>query len=442
MKIKKYVGATMSECILKVKRELGEDAVILDSRKVPRGGPFSFLAGEAVEVVAATPDAELSGYHRLQKSGKIARSKAAQQPPLEPPLPEKNGSSSASREKPAAAEFALISEDIRGLKETVKQITDHLKYSQLPALPLQLEDLHRSLLENGVEERIAAELTQGILLETKGDEFEDRNALRRRLHDRITEYVKWTGTSNKTNGSKSAKEFITKSTDGGFQSGYPRIIALVGPTGVGKTTTLAKMATHPQIFGGKRVALISADTYRIAAVEQLKTFAAIANIPMEAVYRPADMRRALNRFQDRDVILIDTAGRSQNDQSQLNDLTAFMEYAKPDEIHLTLSICTRLDDQMDVIHKFQRIHPTRLLFTKLDETTSFGMILNVCYYHKLPISLLTFGQNVPDDIVSPSYARSGLARLVSERSFFKNEFLSNINSFWREAKPGSGNTDS
>ncbi len=440
MKIKKYVGATMSECILKVKRELGEDAVILDSRKVPRGGPFSFLAGEAIEVVAATPDAELGGYHRLQKTGKAPKSKAIQLPPEPPPL-EKNENKSAFREKPAAAEFALISEDIRGLKETVKQITDHLKYNQLPALPLQLEELHRSLLENGVEERIAAELTQGILLETKGDEFEDRNALRRRLHDRITEYVKWTGTSNGTNGSKLPKELIAKSNDGGFRCGYPRIIALVGPTGVGKTTTLAKMATHPEIFGKKRVALISADTYRIAAVEQLKTFAAIANIPMEAVYRPADMRRALDHFKDRDVILIDTAGRSQNDQSQLNDLTAFMEYAKPDEIHLTLSICTRLDDQMDVIHKFQRIHPTRLLFTKLDETTSFGMILNVCYYHKLPISLLTFGQNVPDDIVSPSYARGGLARLVSERSFFKSEFLSNINSFWRESKPGSGSAD-
>jgi flagellar biosynthesis protein FlhF len=207
------------------------------------------------------------------------------------------------------------------------------------------------------------------------------------------------------------------------------VIALVGPTGVGKTTTLAKLATHADLYGRKRVALVSADTYRIAAVEQLKTFAAIANIPMEAVYRPGDIGRAIERFGDRDVILIDTAGRSQNDGGSLRELAAFMEYAGADEVHLVLSMSTRLEDQLDVISKFSAADPKALIFTKLDETTNYGMILNVCYHlspltplnkggnkKPMPISLLTCGQNVPDDVARPSQAQ--LVRLVCERTYY------------------------
>ena len=169
------------------------------------------------------------------------------------------------------------------------------------------------------------------------------------------------------------------------------------------------------------MALISADTYRIAAVEQLKTFASIAGVPMEAVYRPSDIRRVIDRFSDRDVILIDTAGRSQNNRDQLRDLGAFMEFAKPDDISLVLSVSTRLEDQLDVIEKFRQVNPSRLLFTKLDETTSYGMILNVCFHERKPISLVTCGQNVPDDIIAPNQLQ--LVRLVSERSFFRDNLL-------------------
>jgi len=458
MKIKKFVAPSMGECLLKVKRELGEDAVILDSRKVARGGPFSFLLTDMVEVVASTDGADMQvrPYGKEKSWGKLARETVD------------SGQETGDRRQETAETgrpymaLAGMTEEIKALKESVQRITDHLKFQQLPSLPTELEILHCKLLENGVDDKVAAIITQEITLRLAGSEFEDRELLQRALYEGIGKRVK---TDSGQEGARRASPLrwgkgghagLALETVGSRGAGAradtqvrpyggARIIALVGPTGVGKTTTLAKMATHPAIFGRKRVALVSADTYRMAAVEQLKTFATIANIPMEAVYRPVDMRRAIGRFLDSsfrwneqrgpcDVILIDTAGRSQNDRSQLNDLVAFLEHAGADEVHLVLSISTRLDDQLDVISKFQAVNPKRLIFTKLDETTSYGMILNVCFYlsgsgttptmelgGSRAVSMLTCGQNVPDDIICPSQAQ--MVRLVSERSYFREEFL-------------------
>lgn len=389
MKIKKFVGANMNDCLVQVKKELGDDAVILDSRKVPRGGPFSFIMDDQVEVTASTADRTLAPRKPGRDWEQVAKTA------------EPENAAGMSPE-----EFEMLSDEIKGLKETVLQMADHMKFKQLPSLPTELERLHRDLLDNGVEPAIANTLTQEMTLKLSGEEFEDRRLLLRGLRERVSRIVK--GAPIVLTGSK------------------PKVIALVGPTGVGKTTTLAKMATHPEIYGRKRVALISADTYRIAAVEQLKTFASIAGIPMEAVYRPPDIRRAIERFRDRDVILIDTAGRSQNNQSELKDLVAFVEYAKPDEVQLVLSVSTRLDDQLDIINKFRPAGPSRLLFTKLDETTNYGMILNVCYHERKPVSLLTCGQNVPDDIITLNQMH--LVRLVCEKLFFREILLPEVTS--------------
>ncbi|MCX6640529.1 MAG: flagellar biosynthesis protein FlhF [bacterium] len=401
MKIKKFVGASMSECLRQVKKELGENAVILDSRKVPRGGPFSFLLNDMIEVTASTADRNLQGQGNSGRPGAIRNwgqaaetAQSSIQQALAAEVIQRTGT-------PQLAELNCLSDEIHELKETVYQMADHMKFSQLPSLPAELSRMHRDLLENGVDDRIVNTITQEITLELSGREFEDHKLLTRVLREKISKIAK---------------------TAPLMQEGVkPWVVALVGPTGVGKTTTLAKMATHPDIFGRKKVALVSVDTYRIAAVEQLKTFASIAGIPMEAVYRPADVRRAIDRFGDRDVILIDTAGRSQNDRGQLKDLAAFMDYAKPDEINLVLSISTRLEDQLDVIRKFKTAGAQRLLFTKLDETSNYGMILNICYHERKPVSLLTCGQNVPDDIIPPN--QSQLVRLLCERSYFNDSLM-------------------
>jgi flagellar biosynthesis protein FlhF len=176
------------------------------------------------------------------------------------------------------------------------------------------------------------------------------------------------------------------------------VIALVGPTGVGKTTTLLKMATNPQIFGRRNVAFISADTYRIGAVEQLRTFSSIARVPLSVVYSPTDISQALQNFGNQDLILIDTTGRSQNKPDHMIELRQFMQRASPDEIHLVLSATTKYKDILDIIQKFDSIGANRIAFTKLDETKTVGTMLNVSHYVKKPISYLTDGQNVPGDI--------------------------------------------
>jgi len=388
MKIKKFIGANMNDCLLQVKKELGTDAIILDSRKVSRGGPFSFLLNDQIEVTASTPDHNLPSRSRKRDWNKLADT--AKDDPVKQYL--------------SSDEYAILTDEIKGLKDTVLLMADHIKQNRVPSLPKPLEKIYRGLLENGVDDNIVDSITQDISFQLSGDEIDDRKTLMRALRERIGKLIKASPIAP--------------------QGSKPWVIALVGPTGVGKTTTIAKMATHPAIFGKKKVALVSADTYRIAAVEQLKTFASIASIPMEAIYRPGDIRRAINRFTDRDIVLIDTAGRSQNHPDQIRDLAAFMEFAKPDEIALVLSISTRVEDQLDVIKKYQLIGPRKLIFTKLDETTSYGSMLNVCYHQKKPVAMLTCGQNVPDDIVVPNQLQ--LVRLSSEKTFFQEMLKQSI----------------
>ena len=200
---------------------------------------------------------------------------------------------------------------------------------------------------------------------------------------------------------------------------------VVFPTGVGKTTTIAKIVSQYKFFGSKKVALISADTYRLAAVEQLRTFARIASIPLEIVYEPADMPSAIKKHSDKDLIVIDTAGRSHRDEEKMKELAEFMEAANPTEIHLTLSAVTKLTDLIDIIDRFRTVPSDYYLFTKLDETTAFGDVLNTVHNRSKPVSMLTIGQNVPDDITLAE--KNSLAKLIMSRSLEEAGITKGIN---------------
>lgn len=178
-----------------------------------------------------------------------------------------------------------------------------------------------------------------------------------------------------------------------------RVVALVGPTGVGKTTTIAKIAANYALLARRRVSLLTMDTYRIAATEQLKTYAEIIGVPLEVVFTPQALGEALDRHKHCDLILIDTAGRSQHNKMHLAELKAFLDQAQPDEVHLVLSATTKTRDAMEIIDGFAAVLPlNRLIITKLDETSSYGMILNA--YRRLgqPLAYITTGQSVPEDI--------------------------------------------
>ena len=177
-----------------------------------------------------------------------------------------------------------------------------------------------------------------------------------------------------------------------------RIVALLGTTGVGKTTTLAKIAAKFVLEQRTNVALITADTYRISAVEQLKTYSDILELPLEIVYNPQELHSAIERHRDKELILIDTAGRSQHNEYQMRELEEFLRINPRIEKHLVISATTKLTDARQIMNKFAQVNPDRIIFTKTDETGSLGMIVNLLRDSRYALSYITTGQSVPDDI--------------------------------------------
>ncbi|MBL9090259.1 MAG: 50S ribosome-binding GTPase, partial [Planctomycetaceae bacterium] len=196
----------------------------------------------------------------------------------------------------------------------------------------------------------------------------------------------------------------------GLETGRRRLVALVGPTGVGKTTTIAKLAANFRLREKKRVGLITVDTYRIAAVEQLRTYADIIDLPMHVVSTPREMRDAVNSFSSMDLVLLDTAGRSPHDDLKIQELKSFLTEADADEVHLVLSATAGASALEKTARQFAAVGTTHLVLTKLDEAAALGNLLPLFRNAKLPLSYLTDGQSVPDDIAPADGAR--LARLV------------------------------
>ena len=178
-----------------------------------------------------------------------------------------------------------------------------------------------------------------------------------------------------------------------------KIAALLGPTGVGKTTTLAKIAAQCVLEKGVSTAFITADTYRISAVEQLKTYADILGLPIAIVYTPDELKEAIQKFRQKQLILIDTAGRSQHNRRQMAELKEFLAVNQNIEKYLVLSATTKNEDAKDILDKFSGCKPDKVIFTKTDETKSLGIILNILRRKEMRLSYLTNGQSVPDDIV-------------------------------------------
>lgn len=178
----------------------------------------------------------------------------------------------------------------------------------------------------------------------------------------------------------------------------PRVIALVGPTGVGKTTTIAKLAAHYALRENHRAALITIDNFRVGAVEQLKTYSRIMGVPVEVASTPAELEAAIELHADKELILIDTAGRSHKDNEKIEELKGFLESRFAMEIHLCLAATTRDRELQEVVERFGILPISRVIFTKLDESESYGTIVNAHLRTKFPLSYFTTGQRVPEDL--------------------------------------------
>ena len=365
----------MAEAIRQVKRQLGREAVILHTRTRTKGGVCGLGGQSVVEVTAAAGVSELPADIRrgIVKRGSGKESTTGVAGVTAMTMCGTTLRSAPDRDPELRAE-------IGELRSLVQELARDTRRSLVPNLPTELVDTYTRLVQNDVAEDVAVQLVDQIRREMKPGELADPQAVRERLAAYVESMLPVAGPIR-----------VTK-------RGEPTIIALIGPTGVGKTTTIAKLAANFRLTEGRKVGLITIDTYRIAAVEQLRIYAQIINVPLEVVMTPAQLRGAIETMSDCDVILLDTAGRSQKDQVKLNELKGFMDEAKPHEVHLVLAGTCNPTVLAETIERFGVIGIDRVIFTKLDEAVGFGAMLSCLSKAKAKLSYLTTGQDVPDDI--------------------------------------------
>ena len=404
MNLRTYQATTMSEALADVKRDLGRDAVILHTRNFRKGGLLGLIGGKRMWEVTAAPN--MNVVPRLPKVSRLADEPAAPEPApastaaAEPaPLAMDDSSVQASplaSEELPRSDSSTIGRQMGELRSMVEKLLTTTQSPQAESdLPGELRAIRKELLEQDVDEDLTWELVNQLRMNLTGREMSDRTLARQKLGELI-----------------SGRIFTVN--DSGVQSPARRVVALIGPTGVGKTTTIAKLAANFKLRENKSVGLITIDTYRIAAVDQLRAYAEIIEVPVEAVLTPAELQKAVQAMADKDVVLIDTAGRSQNNTLRLNQLRGFLGAANPDEVHLVLSATANRRAMRSTLEHFSPLGVNRVILTKLDEAETFGAILTASTAGRSMLSYVTTGQDVPDDI-APADARR-LARSILEGS--------------------------
>jgi len=391
MEVKTYRATTMHEALALVRRELGPDAAVLHTREVRTGWFFGLLPGvRQIEVTAST---EVNVPSRLpprrdpDHPAPPPSTPASHPPnptPAAPPVPE-------SRRQDDPAISGGVQSQLSDLQSMVKQLCQRSQSEGRRDLPEELFRVFTDLIDCELSEELARELVERIRSQVPSAELADPLLVKARIARMIEEDVAVTGPIAVTPGRR-------------------RLAALVGPTGVGKTTTIAKLAANYRLKEKRRVGLITVDTYRVAAVEQLRTYADIIDLPMQVVSTPREMRDAVRQMDDLDLVLMDTAGRSPRDEVRIQELRAFLTEAGADEVHLVLSSVAGERTLMQTAERFASVGTTALLLTKLDEATGLGNVLPVLRSSKLPLSYLTNGQNVPDDIETADAGR--LTRMI------------------------------
>lgn len=384
MNVKTYRAKSMQEALQMVRRELGPDAAVLHSREV-RAGLLSWLGGgRQIELVASNSVEVPSRLTASDRATDVARTGARTRRPKSPAASSK--SLASAEQIPAADETNFRTKfraDLKGQIDQLSSLVEELCHRDqrhgTGELSQTLFQLFADLIDAEFAEDLARELVERVRVAAAPHEINDRAVLQARLLRIIENEITVQGPIQ-------------------LVAGERRLVALVGPTGVGKTTTIAKLAANMRIREHKRVGLITVDTYRIAAVEQLRTYADIMDLPMEVVATPRELRDALAKLSDMDLILMDTAGRSPRDEVQIQELKSMLTEARPDEVHLVLSSVASVAQLKQAAERFAPVGTTHLLLTKLDEAAGLGNLLPLLRGCELPLSYLTDGQNVPDDI--------------------------------------------
>ncbi len=392
MKVERYTAPTMDEALSKVKADLGQDAVILKTRKVSSQGRSSsggngrgtsksmkrafWGKNEQIEVTAALADKEPiqterrarepAGFQKDVSSGSAFRSKLS-----EAYDNESNGESSVEKDIRSVlqSETKILREQfaaqIETISESIEDISHQIKYADVSRLSDGSDAAHifSGLLKNGVDEKIVRSLLRKVKKDLEEQPW-DASSVRGAVLERTKEMIK-------------IPNFLQKT---GMK------ILFVGPNGSGKTTALSKLAIQYKTDKAKDIAIVSADTYRAGALGQIEGLAKIINVPASAVYSPFEMEGALERFKDKDLVLIDTPGVSKNSSELLDELAGFVQKIDPHEVHLVLSASDKPEDSLAFFQKFKPLGVDRILLTRLYETENPGTILNLIDGVKKPLS--------------------------------------------------------
>lgn len=414
MHVRVFEAKDMTTGLKMVKEALGPEALILSTRTV-RTGRLGVLGKPMLEITAAIdtrwPEAgdRLAGDRRTRPAaveGDEEREPRQDgrwpRPPVQEPVarpPRRQPAHEAARE----ADPPPAGRDLHGELAELRAMVRGLS-SRLPAAdPATL--LHRPYVE---PEFTAAPTDPAVsYLVGFGLSRETAQVVARFTRDTIARAGSLSGADLNGIFQAAIARLFTTAELLPAPAGRQQRISLIGPTGVGKTTTLAKIAARALSRHNLRVGLVTIDTYRVAAVEQLKVYAEIMRVPLEVVLTPEAFQRALERFADRDLVLVDTAGRSPRNQADLDELAAFLRPELGLENHLLLPATAREQELETIIRRFAILPAHRFVFSKIDECGQLGVLLNVHYNHDTPISCLTNGQRVPEDLLTPTPADIG-----------------------------------
>ncbi|MGO4543893.1 flagellar biosynthesis protein FlhF [Paenibacillus sp. 2TAB23] len=401
MRVKRYVVNALPEAVSLIRSELGKDAVILNTKEIKVGGFMGMFRKKKMEVIAAIESNQANPPAQAQRAPNpqvdaaveqilqsVQRTATAVMEPPPAPLIDVQEQKRNEREQ-------FIIDEIRDLKEYMATLSK--KQSQSTEMSEHLIALSEHLTEQEMDVQWIERLLNEIL-------------------DKQTE-----------EGTTYSKEQVWEQAflqleawlqpySGSGISNQARVVHFVGPTGVGKTTTIAKLAAEQTIKQGKKVGFITSDTYRIAAVDQLRTYANILNVPMEVVFSQMDLPRAFKQLEERELIYMDTAGRNFRSELHVSEVNSLLQTSEPSETVLVLSMTGKTRDMAAVADHFCKYGVRKVLFTKLDETSVYGAIFNLIMNFELLPTYMASGQTVPDDIESfkvESYIRQLLRSSVS-----------------------------
>lgn len=396
MIIKKFTGKTEAEATEAAKKELGSTLVIMNVREVKKKGLFAFLLPKQIEVTAALEEEAPA----RPQYGSILRTAADKEIRTEQQnLLAKNSTENIEKKldslqtllesqlnnRQSEKEESAKTQDVPDAEEKEDKIQDMAvaekkEEEKNPEQDKFIRLLYNKMLDNEMDEKYVNSILEDASKTKKADLPFDY-LLANIYQKMVLKFGK--------------SEGITPSEEG------PRIVLFIGPTGVGKTTTIAKLAGRYCVEEKKKVALLTADTYRIAAAEQLRTYANILETPFRIIYTPEELQAAVEDYWDCDYIFIDTAGRSHQNTDQLEkmkEMVAALKRPESYQVFLVLSATTKYRDLQKIADCYGKIADFELIFTKLDETEAVGNLLNMKLYTDAPIAYVTCGQNVPDDM--------------------------------------------